>query len=405
MIAFDDGQTTIHVGDVRDVLRALSTESVNCVITSPPYWGLRDYGTATWEGGLASCEHKVSELRRGVNLRESEASTRGGAIKPAEIGWLTAKDTCPHCGAVRIDQQIGLESTPEAYVCSLVEIFREVRRVLRKDGLLWLVIGDSYVAKAGKGDNVPDTKWKSNSFPSGAPHRMTAQTGLKPKDLVGIPWRVALALQADGWHLRSDIIWAKPNPMPESVADRCTKSHEYVFMLSKSEHYWSDFKAIREPAVEPDRKRADRVGGANGHTVRHSPGSVMGASATRNKRDVWTVATAPYKEAHFAVFPPKLVEPMILAGCPLDGVVLDPFMGSGTALMVARQIGRRGLGIDLNPEYVSMAMLRIGVAAQEYDGWCTPCRAGEHDDCAIIDCECACPSSPSGTLPVPPDRR
>jgi DNA modification methylase len=185
------------------------------------------------------------------------------------------------------------------------------------------------------------------------------QTGLKSKDLIGIPWMVAFALRADGWYLRNDVIWSKPNPMPESVTDRCTKAHEYIFMLTKSERYYFDAEAIKEPAAEPERQRNDRIGGANGHTVRHSQGGMIGASETRNKRSVWTVPTAPYPEAHFATFPPALIEPMILAGCPVGGTVLDPFSGSGTTCLVADRQGRNGIGIELNPDYVAMSERRI----------------------------------------------
>jgi DNA modification methylase len=259
----------------------------------------------------------------------------------------------------------------------MVAVFREVRRVLRDDGTLWLNLGDSY-SGSGKGAwNVPDERkvnvketYRPNVNPSkiGNTAREAAKTkyagedrnyGLKPKDLIGIPWRVAFALQADGWYLRQDIIWSKPNPMPESVTDRCTKAHEYIFLMSKSARYFYDADAVKEPGAEPDRERNDRIGGANGHTVRHSEGGMIGATATRNKRSVWTVTTQPYSEAHFATFPPALIEPCILAGCPKGGTVLDPFGGAGTTGLVADRLGRNAFLIELNPEYAAMAERRI----------------------------------------------
>jgi DNA modification methylase len=245
------------------------------------------------------------------------------------------------------------------FVEHIVEVFREVRRVLRPDGTLWLNIGDSYCAQGGPGAGGNVARMgrayqQRNIRPNGN------YEGLKPKDLVGIPWMVAFALRADGWWLRQDIIWAKPNPMPESVQDRCTKAHEYLFLLSKSERYYMDMGAIREPGAEPDRKRADRIGGTNGETVRHSPGSIIGASAYRNKRSVWTIPTAPFSLAHFATFPPALVEPCILAGSREGDIVLDPFIGSGTTAMVAKKLGRRAIGIDMKSEYMEMAMKRLG---------------------------------------------
>jgi DNA modification methylase len=288
-------------------LKQLDNESVNCCVTSPPYWGLRDYG---------------------------------------------------------VEGQIGLEDTPEEYVSKMVEIFREVRRVLRKDGTLWLNLGDSF-AGSGKGawDNkevqkevyVPDKdspQCKLKKVPQ----------GLKPKDLVGIPWMVAFALRADGWYLRQDIIWHKPNPMPESVTDRCTKSHEYIFLFSKSPQYYFDAESIAEPVAKSTVKRlsqdidsqtgSDRVPGkTNGNMKAKAPRY----GGKRNKRSVWTVSTQPFKEAHFATFPPKLIEPCILAGCPINGIVLDPFMGSGTTAMVATSLQRNYIGFELNPEYIRIA--------------------------------------------------
>ncbi|MFX4303023.1 DNA-methyltransferase [Alicyclobacillus tolerans] len=302
-------------------------ECVQCVITSPPYWGLRDYG---------------------------------------------------------VDGQIGLEENPEKYISRLVDVFREVRRVLRGDGTLWLNLGDSYWANRSK-------KW-SFVGKTGKPElHMLRSDGishpfLKPKDLIGIPWRVAFALQADGWYLRSDIVWAKPNAMPESATDRPTRSHEYIFLLSKSREYYYNGEAIKEEAVSGDpnsprgsvgvlgktmnsgRRKQDEVGKRQytGFNDRYKP------LEKRNKRDVWTIPTSPYPGAHFATFPPALVEPCIVAGAPEWGVVLDPFNGAGTSGLVATRCGRRYIGIELNPDYVEISKRRIIADAPLINGVDTP---------------------------------
>lgn len=322
----------IYQGDVLDILRSWPDEVVNCVVTSPPYWGLRDYG---------------------------------------------------------VTGQLGLEKTPEEYVAKMVDVFHEVWRVLRKDGSIFLNLGDSYAHNGACGGGSPDGERTSRTTDRLKQKKMNYKVppGLKPKDLVGIPWMVAFALRADGWYLRSDIIWAKPNPMPESVTDRPTKAHEYLFLLSKSARYYYDAEAIKEPALEfskmPDgrdtgpgshgsfhrngREKGKRTDKQRGHSRRHAGfndrwdamSKYQQYGAMRNKRSVWTVSTQPFSEAHFATFPPKLIEPCILAGCPSGGIVLDPFMGSGTTGMVAIKCGRKYLGIELNPEYVKMASQRI----------------------------------------------
>ena len=297
-----------------------------------------------------------------------------------------------------VQGQIGLESTPDEFIRSVVYIFREVHRVLRDDGTLWLNLGDSY-SGSGKGayaDGIVrlSDRSKKQTTSNGTHQGMfkKAETGLKPKDLIGIPWRVALALQADGWYLRQDIIWHKPNPMPESVTDRCTKAHEYIFLLSKSERYFFDHKAIQEPSVTNDirrpygsqggwqldgrpinqrpngrpRKGFDKKQGGggtsfDGHSGSYkADGSPIGVPGMRNKRSVWTVTTKPYKVAHFATFPPDLVKPCILAGAPRDSLVLDPFLGSGTTAAVAKELKRSYVGIELNPAYVELALQRLG---------------------------------------------
>lgn len=345
---------TILQGDVRSCLKQLDDESVQCVITSPPYWGLRDYGTATWEGGDQNCDHKPPDGSRTSTLEGGKSTQEAAKIY---------RDVCPKCGARRIDSQIGLEPTPEAYVADLVEVFREVKRVLRNDGVLWLNLGDSY---AGSGKGGQSEEKRSENWQPTYANKGNVPVGLKPKDLVGIPWMVAFALRSDGWYLRSDIIWNKPNPMPESVTDRCTKSHEYIFMLTKSERYYYDAEAIKEAATSNinDARRGENSGTAIARCKMlgvSSEATHMGVSddGNRNKRDVWTVATQPCAEAHFATFPPKLIEPMILAGSKEGDTVLDPFMGSGTTAIQCVRLHRHYLGCELNPEYVAMAERRI----------------------------------------------
>lgn len=319
--------TDLRCGDALDVLRTLPDGIARCCVTSPPYLGLRDYGVAG---------------------------------------------------------QIGLESTPDAYVGRLVEVFSEVRRVLADDGTLWLNLGDSYAGswgnqgrKAGRGTQrsingpqfqdfrpYPKKSSRTGSIPAGSE--------LKPKDLIGMPWRVAFALQADGWYLRSDIIWHKPNPMPESVRDRPTKSHEYLFLLAKRPKYYFDSDAIAEPAkdageirVVTERSLSNRQANVPGRTP--SGNGILGSKIlikpTRNRRDVWTISTKPCKAAHFAVMPDSLVEPCILAGSAVGDTVLDPFVGAGTVPMVAARHGRHAIGIDLNPDYLDIARDRIAADA------------------------------------------
>jgi DNA modification methylase len=334
---------SILVGDALAVLRTLPSDHVQCVVTSPPYWGLRDYG---------------------------------------------------------VEGQSGNEPTPEVYIDNLVQVFREVRRLLRKDGTCWLNLGDSYAGYHGNKNHVIPTS-STNGWTNGYDENKRASAihgTVKQKDLIGMPWRVALALQADGWYLRQDIIWAKSNPMPESVTDRCTKSHEYLFLLTKSSRYLYNSGAIKEPAVANhaagntshrgvdayeggDEKHRTKGGllafaarnGKNsfqgqGHDRSYTKGpanrqgrdmAVIGIGLTRNKRSVWTIATQPFKGAHFATFPEKLVEPCILAGTLSGDLVLDPFCGSGTVGVVAQHYGRNFLGIELNPVYAGLAANRI----------------------------------------------
>jgi DNA modification methylase len=307
-------------GNCLDELKTLPDDCIQTCVTSPPYWGLRDYGTAAWEGGDPACDHSPEKRggRFSSPVSEKQKSNLGS-------GTASARE-CP-CGARRIDPQIGLEETPDEYVEKLVLVFREVRRVLREDGTLWLNLGDSY-AGGGKGNYGSGLSThggqvakhaKGSDFPIPA--------GLKQKDLVGIPWRVAFALQADGWYLRSDIIWAKPNPMPESVTDRPTKSHEYIFLLSKSQTYFYDAEAIKEVASNSGGNGSfiGRQGGARDTLVLGGAGTAENHpyGGLRNKRSVWFIPTRPFKGAHFATFPEDLIEPCVLAGtseagcCPL----------------------------------------------------------------------------------------
>lgn len=411
----------ILVGDVRERLRELPDSSVHCVATSPPYYGLRDYGTAQWEGGDPACDHAMSRGRQGASGQPA-----GRTHTQADI----VKDCCPRCGAVRVDRQIGLESTPDEYVAAMVEVFREVRRALRDDGTLWLNIGDSY-SRGGRGGNPSDSPHQKQRTNTGSISvRGIKRSPYKDKNLIGIPWMLAFPLRADGWYLRQEIIWAKKNVMPEPVRDRCTKAHEQIFLLSKSPRYYFDAEAIKEPIAESSRSRlsqnvAAQAGTtrANGGAKTNGPFRAVGDLQTglRNKRSVWHVATKPFKEAHFATFPPDLIEPCILAatseagacvscgtpwqrqvkrtamvierssrthekgrtrssgtmvepptttttgwapgcGCgeaPEPATVLDPFFGAGTTGLVAQRHGRRFVGCELNPDYADIARRRI----------------------------------------------
>ena len=308
---------TIINRDALYALRELPEESVHCCVTSPPYYALRDYG---------------------------------------------------------LDMQIGREDTPEQYIDRLTEVFRELRRVLRSDGTLWLNIADTYCGTGNKGYHADPKNPKGRNGQQIA--RNNRVSGCKQKDLIGIPWLLAFALRADGWYLRSDIIWQKENPMPESVKDRCARCYEHIFLFSKSKKYFFDYKAISEPialATAERLKRGMKGGNKYGKPVPGQPqpqsinrprehGEIKDADINplRNKRDVWKINTVPFKGGHYAAYPPKLVETCLLAGCPEGGIVLDPFMGSGTTGMVAAQMGRHFVGIELNPEYTELAYKRIG---------------------------------------------
>jgi DNA modification methylase len=349
----------VIVGDNRETLKQLPDQSVQCVVTSPPYWGLRDYGTATWIGGDADCSH-----RRETKKSDKTITGHKNFTEMLSVGDAIYKDKCPRCGAIREDEQIGLEVTPAEYVEQLCRVFDEVWRVLKDDGTLWLNIGDSY---SGSGKGIAGNLGAKNDERN-MEHRHSAivPDGLKPKDLIGIPWRVAFALQERGWYLRQDIIWSKPNPMPESVSDRCTKSHEYIFLLTKSPRYFFDNEAIKEDAVTEPKARDKNAEGYQADYAkgdRFSQGErVYGADGKRNKRDVWSVAVKPYAEAHFATYPPELITPCILAGSKEGDTILDPFNGSGTTGEVALLYNRNYVGLELNPDYARLAENRLNDA-------------------------------------------
>jgi DNA modification methylase len=471
----DDADFQLYVGDVRDCLRELEPESVHCVVTSPPYWGLRDYGTGSWDGGDPDCDHVAPPTGGPQPLARLDAGGgQGMNYRRGNDGQY--RDVCGKCGATRADQQIGLEATPELFVASMVAVFREVRRVLRRDGTCWVNLGDSYAGgKTGRTDQGRDIGGRGGNYADGSfalGEQRPVPPGMKQKDLCGIPWRVAFALQADGWYLRSDIVWSKPNPMPESVTDRPTKAHEYVFLLTRSPRYFFDQEAVREDAVRgfaytPNSPRMPDGGHGKwrgaGDAKRsvlsgdNQTGTVCDPSSGRNIRSVWEIVTQPYPEAHFATFPEALPERCIRAGtsergcCPVCGApwereteltpeyaagveyarekrrsgaraehadgftnvnhgslggaprtkqtvttgwrpsctctlsggvadaaaggtsghgrgtpaesvpctVLDPFMGSGTTALVARKLGRRSVGVELNPDYAALCARRL----------------------------------------------
>lgn len=353
-------------GDAIEKLRTLQSSSVNTCVTSPPYYGLRDYGTGTWIGGDPNCPHYRTTKRSDTTATGHKAMVDSGH----PVGDAIYKTVCPICGAVRVDSQIGLEETPEEYINRLVEVFREVKRVLCDDGILWVNIGDSYNAsghgrKADGSIKFSDksTKQTTNNGSYAGTFKKTLVNGCKPKDLIGIPWMLAFALRADGWYLRQDIIWAKNNPMPESVKDRCTRSHEYIFMLTKKRKYWFDHEAIQEDAVSQSGAGAKfgghKYGDSEDPKYQCYSGNKYKPNGKRNKRDVWNCSVAITKDAHFAVFPKELIEPCILSSCPEGGWVLDPFSGSGTSGIVATNNKRNYVGIELNPEYIEITKRRV----------------------------------------------
>ena len=348
----------IEFGDCREIMSRWIDEGVKIqtCITSPPYYGLRDYGTATWEGGDINCDHKNAEinpLKVGGFTGERLRKENGSENKK----YLRLKKECPDCGAIKIDSQIGLEQTPKEYIDNMVDVFNYVKELLANDGTLWVNIGDSY----SSGGRTSTTNQSLRGNTEYGVTRPPVIQGIKPKDLIGIPWMLAFALREAGWYLRQDIIWHKPNPMPESVTDRCTKSHEYIFLLSKSPQYYFDHVAIKEQGVTPAGTKGAKgsVERQNQFGVNARPPEYKIYDGMRNKRDVWSVNVRPYKGAHFATYPVALIEPCILAGSKEGDIVFDPFMGSGTTAQVALQHGRQYLGCELNKEYEKLQQERI----------------------------------------------
>ena len=441
-------------GDCRQMLASLPDASIQCCITSPPYYGLRDYQTGTWQGGDAGCDHidNVAEAERQRNRKElaRNATEIDGALRSEKVQNGIDK-ICAKCGAQRVDAQLGLEQTPDEYVANMVGVFREVWRVLRDDGVLWLNLGDSY-SGSGKGRNGDGTRTdfsglsgKSAGCTDGVQPTNKNLPGLKSKDLIGIPWRVAFALQADGWYLRQDIVWSKPNPMPESVTDRCTKSHEYIFLMTKSAKYYYDNQAIMEPAAYDGRKDTVFKGSdkyANGfvpntsaktiavkgherwpnslHTgktgEKHSgyknpDGSlrtnVKDGVPARNKRSVWVCTTKPYKGAHFATFPPDLITPCVLAGTSEKGCCEK--CGSPWERVVEKKTNtaQRNLAGKNNDSYQRGRVTSrssehgdfhdLGTVSVKFLGWRATCKCeGEQPvPCVVLD-----PFSGAGTTGV-----
>ena len=452
-------------GDCRQMLASLPDASVQCCITSPPYYGLRDYQTGTWQGGDAGCDHidNVAEAERQRNRKglACNATEIDGALRSENVQNEIDK-ICDKCGARRIDSQLGLEQTPDEYVVNMVGVFREVWRVLRDDGTLWLNLGDSYAGSGPSGASYQSetTKRREGMDTDGAfrisktlgqrgltyaEKKPIPPPGLKPKDLVGIPWRVAFALQADGWYLRQDIVWSKPNPMPESVTDRCTKSHEYIFLMTKSAKYYYDNQAIMEPAAYAGGKDTVFKGSdkyANGfvpntsaktiavmgherwpnslHTgktgEKHSgyknpDGSlrtnVKDGVPARNKRSVWVCTTKPYKGAHFATFPPDLITPCVLAGTSEKGCCEK--CGSPWERVVEKKTNtaQRNLAGKNNDSYQRGRVTSrssehgdfhdLGTVSVKFLGWRATCKCeGEQPvPCVVLD-----PFSGAGTTGV-----
>jgi DNA modification methylase len=375
---YTDPQFTLHTGDALDVLSELPDDSVHCVVTSPPYWALRDYGTATWTGGATDCAHSAAP----------PAHRRGNLL------------SCLRCGAIRQDRQYGLEATPEDYVDTLRAVFAQLRRVLIDTGTVWLNLGDSYSATPPR--RAHNARHASGATTAGLLEKSVGHAyrtrAVPRKNLWGMPWRVVFALQDDGWILRNAIIWHKPNAMPEPVHDRLSTRYEMLFLFTAQQRYWFDLDAIREPLARPEALGQDIVigGSRKGHhagiestarrrgqstdgkystteafTTRH-PGSALGPTGHRhtaahprgrNPGDVWSIPTRPLREAHFAAFPIDIPLRAIASGCPPSGTVLDPFSGAATTALAARQLGRLYIGIDLNPQFHAIGLRRLGLDA------------------------------------------
>lgn len=367
---FDDGQFRLMQGDVRDCLRAMPDQSVQCVVTSPPYYGLRNYGNApqVW-GGNPDCQHdwavSTIKLQSGGTGEASQKQVTSAGSQESQRVVNTGY--CLKCGAWSGD--LGSEATPALFVQHLVEVFREVRRVLKDDGTLWLNLGDSYAGsgKGPTGHNGFQNQEQRGGFTSYRRNKTDAPEGYKAKDLMLIPSRVAIALCDDGWYLRSDIAWCKRAPMPESVTDRPTSAWEHIFLLSKSRTYYYDAAAVREPQAEstgPRRERADlrlKIGREDAYFGTPPKGIHETQAAGANQRNYWLLGPESCPDAHFATFPTEIPRRAILAGSREGDTILDPFMGSGTTALVAKRLGRRSVGIELNPEYCALAVKRAGL--------------------------------------------
>jgi len=377
-------------GNCIDKIKELEDNSIDCVVSSPPYFGLRDYGTAQWQGGDPNCDHIANP-----NATKKQGNPEFNKDRPSREETKYKgyhKDICPKCGAKRIDEQFGLEKTYQEYIANTVKVFETFKPKLKDTATIWWNVGDSYasfrpmgtsdngqydgivskaysghlklndIGRSGKTSKVPGNHYRGRGKISGC---------LKPKDLVMIPNRVAIALQEAGWYIRSEIIWHKPNPMPESVRDRPTSCHEKIWLITKSKKYYYDADAIKEPTTESTKQRyksgwkgnekRDYVSGKQNHFSKYigTEKSKQDALKGRNKRNVWTVTPKPFKDAHFATFPKDLIEPCIKAGCPENGIVLDPFGGAGTTGIVAKSLNRRSILIELNPEYIKIAKKRV----------------------------------------------
>jgi DNA modification methylase len=393
---YTDNQVTLHTGDAVEVLTDLADSSVHCVVTSPPYWGLRDYGTGTWVGGRPECAHFVGRI---IRRAQPDAPDLDYPPSPAHSGGHPR--TCRRCGAHRHDSQYGREATPEDYVDTLRAVFAQLRRVLVDTGTVWLNLGDSYSADPPGRDRDPMRASTPSGRSAATPSRQSGRTASSPrtgavarKNLQGMPWQVAFALQTDGWILRNAIVWHKPNAMPESVRDRLSTRYEMLFLLTTNARYFFDLDPIREPLAQAAavageniaigdttgrHARAEATDGGRGVRGKYAattpfagkqPGAAVrptGAQHTaahprgKNPGDVWTLPTRPLRAAHFAAFPVDIPLRAIAAGCPPGGVVLDPFSGAATTGLAARQLGRRYIGIDLKPEFHDIGLARLGI--------------------------------------------
>lgn len=408
---------SLLLGDCKETLKTLPAGSVQCVVTSPPFFQLRDYNTGEWEGGDDECDHLIprGSLNTGFNERFGKPS---GERKQEGMKEEQFQDRCLKCGAFRTDAQIGLEDSPQGYVDSMVEVFREVWRVLRDDGVVWLNLGDCYAGGAGGRSDSGRSIWGAGTHTNKhdgkrIPRKLSGD--LKVKDLIGIPWMVAFALRDEGWYLRQSIVWAKPNCMPESVKDRCTRSHEMIFMFSKQSQYYYDHHAIKEP-IGDSMKRSIEKGPRITEGYKHDSDTRMGKSsgnhafsrrdsldriaAGRNKRDVWTVPPSPYPDAHFAVYPPDLIEPCILAGTSAKGCCAD--CGAPWERQVSRQATPQDSrlvqvgGMEIshpNPKRGGQRVTSSGTvpsyqaAEKETMGWVPSCGCliGPTKPCVVLD--------------------